>query len=65
LRVPRLRQSSRRPSKTRGITPILAESEYIPTTPATLPEDKATEALKLIDILEQDEDVQRVFHTLA
>jgi YebC/PmpR family DNA-binding regulatory protein len=49
----------------RGITPIVAESEYIPTTPATLPEDKATDALKLVDILEQDEDVQRVFHTLV
>jgi transcriptional/translational regulatory protein YebC/TACO1 len=49
----------------RGITPISAESEYIPTTPATLPEEKATEALKLVDALEQDEDVQKVFHTLS
>jgi transcriptional/translational regulatory protein YebC/TACO1 len=30
-----------------------------------LPEDQATEALELIDKLEQDEDVQRVFHTVA
>jgi YebC/PmpR family DNA-binding regulatory protein len=49
----------------RKITPISAESEYIPTTPATLPEEKATEALKLVDALEQDDDVQRVFHTLS
>ena len=49
----------------RKITPISAESEYIPTTPATLPEEKATEALKLVDALEQDEDVQKVFHTLS
>jgi len=49
----------------RGITPISAESEYIPTTPTTLPEDQATEVLQLIDKLEQDEDVQRVFHNLA
>jgi transcriptional/translational regulatory protein YebC/TACO1 len=48
-----------------GITPISAESEYIPTTPTTLPEDQATEVLQLIDKLEQDEDVQRVFHNLA
>jgi len=49
----------------RKIVPISAESEYIPTTPMTLPEDHATEVLKLVDKLEQDEDVQRVFHTLA
>jgi YebC/PmpR family DNA-binding regulatory protein len=49
----------------RGITPISAESEYVPTTPTTLPEDQATEVLQLIDKLEQDEDVQRVFHNLA
>jgi YebC/PmpR family DNA-binding regulatory protein len=49
----------------RGITPISAESEYIPVTPATLPEDQATEVLQLIDRLEQDEDVQRVFHNLG
>ena len=49
----------------RGITPISAESEYIPTAPATLPEEKATKVLELVDLLEQDEDVQRVFHTLS
>jgi len=30
-----------------------------------LPEAQATEVLELIDKLEQDEDVQRVYHTLA
>ena len=30
-----------------------------------LPEDQATEVLDLIDKLEQDDDVQKVFHTLA
>ena len=30
-----------------------------------LPEAKATEVLELIDLLEQDEDVQKVYHTLA
>jgi YebC/PmpR family DNA-binding regulatory protein len=49
----------------RGITPLSAESEYIPTTPMQLPEDRATEVLQLVDRLEQDEDVQRVFHNLA
>ena len=49
----------------RGITPISAESEYIPSTPVELAEDKATEVLAMIDKLEQDEDVQKVFHNLA
>ncbi len=49
----------------RGITPLSAEQEYICTTPTELPEDQAKEVLELIDKLEQDEDVQKVFHTLA
>ena len=49
----------------RGITPLSAEHEYICTVPTELPEDQATEVLTLIDKLEQDEDVQKVFHTLA
>ena len=49
----------------RGITPISAEVEYVPTTPVTLPEDQATEALALVDQLEQDDDVQKVFHNLG
>jgi YebC/PmpR family DNA-binding regulatory protein len=49
----------------RGITPISAESEYVPLTPVELPEKEATEVLRLIDRLEQDDDVQRVFHNLA
>jgi YebC/PmpR family DNA-binding regulatory protein len=49
----------------RGITPLSAESEYIPLTPAELPENKATEVLSLVDRLEQDDDVQKVFHNLG
>ena len=49
----------------RGITPISAESEYVPVTATTLAEPQATEVLKMIDALEQDEDVQRVFHNLG
>jgi YebC/PmpR family DNA-binding regulatory protein len=49
----------------RGITPLSAEQEYICTTPTELPEDQAKEVLELIDKLEQDEDVQKVFHTLV
>jgi YebC/PmpR family DNA-binding regulatory protein len=49
----------------RGIKPISAESEYIPSTPVELPEDRASEVAKLVDSLEQDDDVQKVFHNLA
>jgi YebC/PmpR family DNA-binding regulatory protein len=46
--------------------PLLsAESEYVAQTPVDLPEDKAKEVLEMVDNLEQDEDVQRVFHNLA
>lgn len=48
----------------RGITPISAESEWIPTTPMELPESQANEVLRLVDKLEQDDDVQNVFHNL-
>ena len=49
----------------RGITPLSAESEYIPLTPVELPEGQATEVLSLVDRLEQDDDVQKVFHNLG
>jgi YebC/PmpR family DNA-binding regulatory protein len=49
----------------RGITPLSAESEYIPVTPVELPEGQATEVLGLVDRLEQDDDVQKVFHSLG
>jgi YebC/PmpR family DNA-binding regulatory protein len=49
----------------RKITPISAEHEYICSNPTELPESQATEVLELIDKLEQDDDVQKVYHTLA
>lgn len=49
----------------RGITPVSSESEFIPQNPITLPEDQATEVLAMVDKLEQDEDVQQVFHNLG
>jgi YebC/PmpR family DNA-binding regulatory protein len=49
----------------RGIKPLSAESEYLPLTPIELSDDQAKEALKLVDTLEQDEDVQKVFHNLG
>lgn len=49
----------------RGIAPISAESEYIPHNLVELPEEQANEVLALVDRLEQDDDVQKVFHNLA
>jgi YebC/PmpR family DNA-binding regulatory protein len=48
----------------KGITPLSAEVEWIPTTIVELSEDQAQDVLKLVDRLEQDEDVQKVFHNL-
>ena len=44
--------------------PLSAESEWIPSTTVELSEEQADELLKLVDRLEQDEDVQKVFHNL-
>lgn len=49
----------------RGINPLQATHEYIPGTANTLGEAEATEVMTLLDKLEQDEDVQNVYHTLA
>jgi YebC/PmpR family DNA-binding regulatory protein len=49
----------------RGIAPLSAEHEYIPSAPVELAEAQAAEVLELIDKLEQEDDVQRVFHSLA
>lgn len=48
----------------KGIEPISSELEWIPQNMISLPEDKAEEVLKLIGKMEEDEDVQRVFHNL-
>jgi YebC/PmpR family DNA-binding regulatory protein len=49
----------------RGIAVVSAAHEFICTVPTTLPEDQATEVMTLLDKLEQDDDVQNVYHTLA
>ena len=49
----------------KGLHPISAEVEWIPSTTVQLPEEQAQEVLKLVDRLEQDEDVQKVFHNLS
>jgi YebC/PmpR family DNA-binding regulatory protein len=49
----------------RGLKPISAEAEYIPTTAVQLAEREAHEVIGLVDRLEQDDDVQKVFHNLT
>jgi YebC/PmpR family DNA-binding regulatory protein len=49
----------------RGIVPVKATHEYICTAPIELAEAQANEALAMIDKLEQDDDVQNVYHSLV
>jgi YebC/PmpR family DNA-binding regulatory protein len=49
----------------RKLPVVSAEHEFVPQTPVQLAEEQAQEVLKLVDALEQDEDVQKVFHNLA
>ena len=49
----------------RNITPISAELEWIPGTTVPLTDEQAEDVSKLIERLEQDEDVQKVFHNMG
>lgn len=46
------------------IEPESASLQRIPKTTVTLDEDATRKVLKLIDVIEEDDDVQNVFHTL-
>ena len=48
----------------KGIEVITAELARIPVNTVELPEEEANEVLKLVDNLEQDDDVQKVYHNL-
>lgn len=49
----------------KNITPIIAELEWIPTTTVPVTDAQAEDVSKLIERLEQDEDVQKVFHNMG
>lgn len=49
----------------KNITPISAEVEWIPTTTVPLNDSQAEEVSKLVEKLEQDDDVQKVFHNMG
>ncbi len=44
---------------------LSAETEWIPNNPVVLNEEQSIEVLKMVDKIEQDEDVQKVFHNLG
>lgn len=48
----------------KGIEVVTAELTRIPTTTVELGEEAANDVLKLVDKLEQDDDVQKVYHNL-
>ena len=48
----------------KNFTVISSELEWVPSTLVELNEEQAQDLLKLVDKLEQDEDVQKVFHNL-
>ena len=49
----------------KNITPISAEVEWIPSTTVPINDAQAEDVSKLIERLEQDEDVQKVFHNMG
>jgi YebC/PmpR family DNA-binding regulatory protein len=49
----------------KGITPISAELEWIPGNLVPVNDEQAEEVSKLIEKLEQDEDVSKVFHNMG
>jgi YebC/PmpR family DNA-binding regulatory protein len=49
----------------KNITPISAELEWIPSTTVPVNDTQAEDVSKLIEKLEQDEDVQKVFHNMG
>ena len=49
----------------KGIIPLSAEIEWIPATTVPVNEQQAEDISKLIERLEQDEDVSKVFHNMG
>lgn len=49
----------------KNITPLSSEIEWIPTTVVPVTDEQAEEVSKLIERLEQDEDVSKVFHNMG
>ena len=48
-----------------GITPLSSELEWIPLNTVAISEEQAEDIFKLIERVEEDDDVQLVFHNMA
>lgn len=51
--------------ESRKLEVVESATEFIPQTPVELDESQAEEVLKLVAALEEDDDVQQVFHNLT
>lgn len=51
--------------ESKGLEPKSSGLQYIPATTKELPEEQQDEVLKLVEVLEGDDDVQSVYHNLA
>ncbi|HQE13409.1 MAG TPA: YebC/PmpR family DNA-binding transcriptional regulator, partial [Flavipsychrobacter sp.] len=49
----------------KNITPISSEIEWIPLNTVSVTEEQANDVMKLIARVEEDDDVQQVFHNMA
>ena len=49
----------------KNLHPISAELEWIPTTTVPVTDEQAEDISKLIERLEEDEDVNKVFHNMG
>jgi YebC/PmpR family DNA-binding regulatory protein len=49
----------------KGVTPLSAELEWIPTTTVPVTDAQVEDISKLIERLEQDDDVSKVFHNMG
>lgn len=49
----------------KGLTPVSSELEWLPLNTVSLSDEQAEDVFKLIERVEQDDDVQRVFHNMA
>jgi len=49
----------------KGITPISSEIEWLPLNTVEISEEQAADVFKMIARVEEDDDVQQVFHNMA
>ncbi len=49
----------------KGITPISSEIEWLPSNTVQITDEQSEDVFKLIERLEQDDDVQHVFHNMG